>query len=141
MGWVCGRYRERRGRYGASVSKRALLRCRRGWKNDIKMDLKEVERSAWNGLLCLSGKKNWSAVAKNVINFGNPKNARNSLTTCGGTIFSRNMLHVVSTTEIYTVDLQKNKIHLQWKHRYSHIVKKICIYFFKRILLRSQICV
>jgi hypothetical protein len=73
VGWVCGRYRERRGIYGALVSKRALLRCRCGWENNIKMDLKEVERSAWNGLLCLSGKSNWSAVAKNVINLGTQK--------------------------------------------------------------------
>jgi len=71
--WVCGSYRERRGTYRASVSKRALLRCRRGWENNIKMDLKEVERSAWSGLMWLSGKNKWSAVAKNVINFGTQK--------------------------------------------------------------------
>ena len=52
------------------MSKRALLRRRRGWENNIKMDLKEVERSAWSGLMWLSGKNKWWAVAKNVINFG-----------------------------------------------------------------------
>ena len=50
-----------------------LLRRRRGWENNIKMDLKEVERSAWSGLMWLSGKDKWCADAKNVINFASQK--------------------------------------------------------------------
>jgi hypothetical protein len=51
----------------------------------------------------LSGKNKWRAVAaKNVINSG-PKNARNSLTICGGSSFSRDLLHGVRTTVMYTV--------------------------------------
>ena len=50
-----------------------LLRRRRGWENNIKMDLKEVERSAWSGLMWLSGRDKWCADAKNVINFASQK--------------------------------------------------------------------
>ena len=49
--------RERRGVYrvlvGKPEGKRPLARPRRRWKDNIKIDLQEVDGEAWNGLVCL----------------------------------------------------------------------------------------
>jgi len=53
MGGACSAYGERRGVYRALVGKpegkRPLVRPRRRWEDNIKMDLQKWDEGAWTG--------------------------------------------------------------------------------------------
>jgi hypothetical protein len=73
---------------GKPEGKRPLGRHRRGWENNIKMDLQEVG--------CVDTDR-WRALVNAVMNLGVSQNAGNFLTSCRPVSFPRrNLLHGVS---------------------------------------------
>ena len=97
MGWACGSYGGGEGAYrvlvGKPEGKRPLVRPRRRWVDNIRMDLQEVGcgHVDWNGLA--QDRNGWRKLVNAVMNLRVPKNAGNFLTSCKPVSFSRRTLH------------------------------------------------
>ena len=61
--------------------KRQLGRPRRRWEDNIKMDLREVERGGLDWVKLAQDRDRWRALVNAVMNLRVPQNAGNFLTT------------------------------------------------------------
>jgi hypothetical protein len=97
MGWACGAYGRGEGVYrvlvGKPEGKRPLGRPRRGWVDNIRMDLQEVGWGYvdWVGLA--QDRDRWRTLVNAVMNLRVPQNAGNFLTSCKPVSFSRRTRH------------------------------------------------
>jgi hypothetical protein len=75
---------ERRGAYrvlvGKPEGKRPLVRPRRRWDDNIKMDLHEVGCGTMDWIKLAQGRDRWRALVNAVMNLRIPQNAGNFLT-------------------------------------------------------------
>jgi len=103
MRWArhVARMEERRSVYRIFVGKpegrRPLGRPKRGWENNIKMDLQEVGCGGIEWIELAQFRDRWRTIVSALMNFLVPKNAGNFLTSCEPVNFSRRtMLNAVS---------------------------------------------
>jgi PAS domain-containing protein len=81
---------------GKPEGKRPLVRPRRRWENNIKMDLQEVGCGGKEWFELAQNMNRWRALLNAVMNFRVPYNAGNFVTSCKPVSFSRrNLLHGV----------------------------------------------
>ena len=73
---ACGTHGERRGVYRVLVEKpkgkRPLVRPRRRWEDDIKMDLQEVECGGMDWIELAQDRERWRALVNVVMNIRFP---------------------------------------------------------------------
>ena len=67
---------------GKPVGKRPLVRPRRRWEDNIKMDLQEVGGGFGDWMELAQDRDSWRALVSTVMNLRVPKNAGNFLTSC-----------------------------------------------------------
>jgi len=83
MGGACSVYGERRGVSRALVGKhegkRSIVRPRRRWEDNIKMNLQEVGCGGMDWMA--QDRDRWRALVSAVMNFGIQQNAGNFLTS------------------------------------------------------------
>jgi len=83
MGGACSTYVERRGVYrvlvGKPEGKRSLVRPRRRWEDNIKMDLQEVGCGGMDWIELAQDRDRWRALVGAVMNLRVPQNAGNFL--------------------------------------------------------------
>ena len=88
---------EERGAYkvlvGKPEGKRPLGRPRRGWVDNIRMDLQELGCGYVDWIGLAQDRDGWRKLVNAVMNFRVPKNAGNFLTSCKPVSFSRRTLH------------------------------------------------
>jgi len=76
MGGACSEYEERRGIYrvlvGKPERKRQLVRSRRRWEYNIKMDLQEVQCRRVDLIDLVQGRERWRALVNAVMNLRVP---------------------------------------------------------------------
>ena len=77
MGGACGAYGEGRGVHrvlvGKPEGKRPLVRPRRRWEDNIKMDLQEVGEGCGDWMELTQDRDRWRALVSTVMNFRVPK--------------------------------------------------------------------
>ena len=75
MGGACGAYGGgvHRVLVGKPEGKRPLVRPRRRWENNIKMDLQEVEGGCGDWMELAQDRDRWGALVSTVMNFWVPK--------------------------------------------------------------------
>jgi hypothetical protein len=85
MGGACSTNGKKRGTYrslvGKPEGKRSLERLRRGWEDNIKTDLQEVECGVMTWIDLTQNRDRWRALLNAVINLRFPYNAVNFLTS------------------------------------------------------------
>jgi hypothetical protein len=82
---------------GKHDRKRPLGKYRRRWKDNIRMDLQEVECGGLNWIELAQDRDRWRALVNVVMNLRVPQNVGNFLTSCKPISFSRrNLLNGVS---------------------------------------------
>jgi hypothetical protein len=74
---------------GKPERKRPLGRPRRRWKDNIKMDLQEVECGSMDWMGLAQDRDRWRALVNTVMNLRVPQNAGNFLTSCKPVSFLR----------------------------------------------------
>jgi len=98
--WHVARMGEGRGVYrvlvGKPEGKRPLVRPRRRWEDNIKMDLQEVGCGGMDWIELVQDRGRWRALVNAVMNLRVPQNAGNFLTSCKPVSFSRTLLHGIS---------------------------------------------
>ena len=57
---------------GKPEGKRQLVRPRRRWEDNIKMDLQEVRRGCWDWMELAQDRDRWRALVSTVMNFRVP---------------------------------------------------------------------
>ena len=67
-------------------------RPRRGWEDNIKLDIQEVECGCMDWIELAQDRDRWRALTNAVMNFRIPKNTGNFLTSCKPVSFSRRTL-------------------------------------------------
>jgi hypothetical protein len=76
VGWTCGTHGEGRGVYrvlvGRSEGKRPLERPRRRWKDNIKMDFRELGIDGANWIRLAQDSVQWRAFVNTVMNLRVP---------------------------------------------------------------------
>jgi hypothetical protein len=87
---------ERRGVYrvlvGKPEGKKPVVRPRRRWEDNIKMDLQEVGCGGMDWIGLAQDRDRWRALVNVVMNLRVPRNAGNFLTSCKPVSFSRRTL-------------------------------------------------
>ena len=81
---------------GKPEGKRPLVRPRRRWEDNIKMDLQEVGCGGMDWIELVQDRGRWRALVNAVMNLRVPQNAGNFLTSCKPVSFSRTLLHGIS---------------------------------------------
>jgi hypothetical protein len=101
MVWACNTKGEKRNAYtilvGKTERKRALVRPRRRWVDNIKMDLREIGLGGMDWIDLAQDRDQWWSLVNTVMNLRVPENDGKFLSICTIGGFSRwAQLHEVS---------------------------------------------
>ena len=115
MGWTCGAYGWGEGVYRVLVGKpeerRPLVRPRRRWVDNIKMDLQEVGCGYMDWIGLAQDTDRWRTLVSAVMNLRVPWNARNFLTSCKPVSFSRRTPHHGVNKQVIILQVVANHQH------------------------------
>ena len=81
------------GSWWGNLGKRTLGWPRRRWVDNIMMDIQEVECGYMDWIGLTQDRDRWRTLVSAVMNFRNPWNVGNFLTSCKPVSFSRRTLH------------------------------------------------